>query len=62
MERHGKENMKKTILSAKNVSKSLAYNGTQVRVLSNVNLDICEGDFTVIMGASGSGNQGFFMR
>ncbi len=47
--------MKKTILSAKNVSKSWAHNGTQVHVLSNVNLDICEGDFTVIMGASGSG-------
>lgn len=47
--------MKKTILSAKNLSKSFAHNGTQVHVLSNVNLEIYEGDFTVIMGASGSG-------
>ena len=47
--------MKKTILSARGLSKSFAHNGGQVHVISDANLDIYEGDFTVIMGASGSG-------
>lgn len=47
--------MKNTILSAKDLCKSFAYNGEQNHVLSNVNLEIYEKDFTVIMGASGSG-------
>ena len=47
--------MKKTILSAKEVFKSFAHNGKQVHILTGMNVDIYEGDFTVIMGASGSG-------
>ena len=47
--------MKKSIISAKGLSKSFAHNGGQVHVISDANLDIYEGDFTVIMGASGSG-------
>ncbi len=47
--------MKKTILSAKDLCKSFAHNGGQLHVLSHVELDLCEGDFTVVMGASGSG-------
>ncbi|MBR1383543.1 MAG: ABC transporter ATP-binding protein [Ruminococcus sp.] len=47
--------MKNTILSAKALCKSFAHEGGQVHVLSNVDIDIYEGDFTVIMGASGSG-------
>ncbi len=47
--------MKKIILSAKNLSKSFAHNGNQVHILTEVNLDVYEGDFTVIMGSSGSG-------
>lgn len=47
--------MKNTILTAKGLSKSFAHNGGQVHILSGVNLEIYEGDFTVIMGASGSG-------
>ena len=47
--------MKKTILSAKGLCKSFAHEGGQVHILSNVDLDIYEGDLTVIMGASGSG-------
>ena len=47
--------MKKTILSARGLSKSFAHNGGQVHVISDANLDIYEGDYTVIMGASGSG-------
>ncbi len=47
--------MKKSILTARSLSKSFAHNGEQVHILSGVDLDIYEGDFTVIMGASGSG-------
>lgn len=47
--------MKKSILSAKKISKSFAHNGGQVHVLSHLDFDLYEGDFTVIMGASGSG-------
>lgn len=47
--------MKNVILSAKDVQKTFANNGEMVPVLTNVNLDIYEGDFTVIMGSSGSG-------
>ena len=47
--------MEKVILKIKSLSKSFAHNGGQMHVLSNLNLDIYEGDFTVIMGSSGSG-------
>ena len=47
--------MKKTILSARGLCKSFAHNGEQIHVITDANLDIYEGDFTVIMGASGSG-------
>ena len=47
--------MKKAILSAKGLCKSFAHNGGQVHILTGVDLDIYEGDLTVIMGASGSG-------
>lgn len=47
--------MKKIILSAKGLCKSFAHNGGQTHILSGVDMDIYEGDFTVIMGASGSG-------
>ncbi|MBO4863516.1 MAG: ABC transporter ATP-binding protein [Eubacterium sp.] len=47
--------MKKTILSCVDVQKSFANNGEQLHVLTSVNMDIYEGDFTVIMGSSGSG-------
>lgn len=47
--------MKNIILSAKGLCKSFAHNGGQTHILSGVDMDIYEGDFTVIMGASGSG-------
>ena len=47
--------MKNVILSAKGLCKSFAHNGGQVHILTGLDLDIYEGDFTVIMGASGSG-------
>lgn len=53
--------MKQSILSAKGLCKSFAHNGGQVHILSNVDLTIYEGDFTVVMGASGSENLRFCM-
>lgn len=47
--------MKNTVLSAKKLCKSFAHNGGQIHVLSHVDLDLYEGDFTVVMGTSGSG-------
>jgi len=47
--------MKKSILSARGLCKSFAHNGGQIHVITDADLDIYEGDFTVIMGASGSG-------
>ena len=43
------------IIKAKNLCKSFANNGEQNHVLNNVDLEIYEGDFTIIMGPSGSG-------
>ena len=46
---------KKKILSVKNLVKSFkSESGTQT-IINNINLDIFEKDFTIIMGASGAG-------
>lgn len=47
--------MKNTILSAKRLCKSYAHNGGQAHILQHIDLNLYEGDFTVIMGSSGSG-------
>lgn len=47
--------MRETILKAENVCKSFANNGFQNHVLEEVNVDIYEGDFTLVMGSSGAG-------
>jgi len=47
--------MKKAIISAKDLCKSFAHNGGQVHIIQNVDLEIYEGDFAIIMGSSGSG-------
>lgn len=47
--------MKKTILKAEKICKSFASNGIQNHVLDMLDIEIYEGDFTVIMGASGAG-------
>lgn len=46
---------KKTILNTKMLCKSFSNAGTQQHVLKNLNIEIYEGDFTIIMGSSGSG-------
>ncbi len=43
------------ILTAKDLSKTFSNASEQQHVLKNLNLDIYQGDFTVIMGNSGSG-------
>ena len=43
------------ILTAKDLSKTFSNASQQQHVLKNLNLEIREGDFTVIMGNSGSG-------
>lgn len=45
--------MKKTILTGRNILK--CYEGTDTPVLQHMDVDLYEGEFTVIMGASGAG-------
>ena len=45
----------KTILQAKDICKTFSNGSVQQHVLRNLNLEIREGDFAVIMGSSGSG-------
>lgn len=47
--------MSKTILKTKMLCKSFSNAGTQQHVLKNLNIEIEEKDFTIIMGSSGSG-------
>lgn len=47
--------MKETILSTVKLSKTFSNGGIQQHVLKNLDIEIKEGDFTVIMGSSGSG-------
>lgn len=47
--------MKKTIISTKQLCKTYILGKTGTNVLKNIDLEIYEGDFTVIMGSSGGG-------
>lgn len=47
--------MKKILLSGKDICKKFDGNSEQELVLNKINVDIYEGDFTIIMGASGAG-------
>ena len=47
--------MQKAALCTKKLSKTFSTTGAQQHVLKNLDLEIYEGDFTVIMGPSGSG-------
>ena len=47
--------MKKEIIETKDLCKTYASDLVPFHALRNVNLSICENDFTVIMGSSGSG-------
>ena len=47
--------MKKTILKTNKLTKTFSTGGVQQHVIKNLDLEIYEKDFTVIMGASGAG-------
>ena len=47
--------MASSILRTEKLCKSFSNGGTQQHVIKNLDIDINEGDFTVIMGSSGSG-------
>lgn len=47
--------MKKVLLKTESLSKSFSSGGALQHVLKNIDLELYEGDFTVIMGASGAG-------
>lgn len=47
--------MKNVIIETKDLCKDYDTNGVTQNILKNINLEIYEGDFTVIMGSSGSG-------
>jgi len=47
--------MKKSILSTDKLSKTFSTGGLQQHVLKNLDLEIYESDFTIIMGPSGAG-------
>ena len=47
--------MNKTIIKTNKLCKTFSNHGTMQHVLKNIDLEIYEGDFTVIMGASGAG-------
>lgn len=48
-------NSNKVIIKAKNICKSFGDKKERVEILKNIDLDIYENDFTIIMGSSGSG-------
>ena len=49
----------KNILEIKNLKKDYVNNKIKTNILDNISVDIYEGDFTVIMGQSGSGKSTF---
>ncbi|MFJ8518880.1 ABC transporter ATP-binding protein [Lysinibacillus xylanilyticus] len=47
--------MKKAIIRTSNLCKSFSNGNQKLEVIKKINLDIYEGDFTIIMGSSGAG-------
>lgn len=47
--------MNNIILKTNKLCKSFSNGGNQIHILKNMDLEIMEGDFTIIMGSSGSG-------
>lgn len=47
--------MQKVLIKVEKLSKSFSNGGNLLHVLKNIDLDIYQGDFTVIMGPSGAG-------
>ena len=55
MEKNRVKDTKRVLLKAERLSKTFSSGGTLQHVLKNIDLELYEGDFTVIMGASGAG-------
>ncbi len=53
--------MNEIILSTQKLCKTFSSQGNQQHILKNLDLNIYRGDFTVIMGPSGLGNQHYYM-
>lgn len=51
--------MKNTILSTTKLCKTFSNGGVQQHIIKNLDIEIYDGDFTVIMGASGTGKSTF---
>lgn len=51
----GGKTMKKVVISTDKLCKTFSSEGVQQHVLKNLDVEIYEGDFTVIMGSSGAG-------
>ena len=47
--------MKNTIICGKNIYKTFTQSGENTQILLGIDVDIYEGDFTVVMGSSGAG-------
>lgn len=47
--------MKNIMLCGKGISKTYIQNGNKTHILTNIDVELYEGDFTVIMGSSGAG-------
>lgn len=47
--------MKNAMLCGKGISKTYIQNGKETHILTNIDVELYEGDFTVIMGSSGAG-------
>ena len=47
--------MKNTILCGKGIYKTFTQSGEKTQILSGIDVNIYEGDFTVVMGSSGAG-------
>lgn len=47
--------MKKVVIKTENLCKSFGSGGNEQNILKNINLEVYEGDYTIIMGSSGSG-------
>ena len=47
--------MKKVLISAKNLTKSFNNENSEQIIINNLDLDIYQNDFTIIMGSSGAG-------
>lgn len=47
--------MKRTILSGRQIKKTYTHCGKETQILADIDVELYEGDFTIIMGSSGAG-------